>query len=163
MLYLSVASLKYLLKNAIGCSYSWSFFCNKIAAIVCSKAKEKIIKSFWKLGLIRTEVLVRASLMASKDYFSSTVHLSAESFLNMLFSSLFNSAKFEMNLLRKLIFPKNGCNYLMFLGWVMVKIASILARSILIPSLDIICPNSFPSSRPKSVFLGFKEYQISYI
>lgn len=101
--------------------------------------------------------MVKASLMASKDYLASTIHLSAESFLNMLFSSLINSTKFEMNLLRKFILPKNDCKSLMFLGWAMVKMASILERSILIPSLDIICPNSLPSSKPNSVFLGFKE------
>ena len=39
----------------------------------------------------------------------------------------------------------------------MVKMDSILAGSILIPSLVMMCPNSFPSSKPKSVFLGFKE------
>ena len=62
-----------------------------------------------------------------------------------------------MNLLRKFIFPQNDCNSSMFLGWVMVKMASFLAGSIIIPSLDMICPKNFPSSRPKSVFLGFKE------
>ena len=67
ILYLSVASLKDLLKNAIGCSYPWSFLCNKTAAMVCSEAKEKIIKYLLKSGLIRTGVLVKASLIASKD------------------------------------------------------------------------------------------------
>lgn len=156
MLYF-VASLKGLLKNAMGCSYPWSFICNKTTAIVCSEVKEKIIKSFWKSRLIRTGVLVRDCLMASKNYLASTVHLSSESFLNILFCSLINSTKFEMNLLRKFIFPKNDCNSLMFLGWVMVNIASILAGSILIPSLDIISPKILPYSRPKSAFLGFKE------
>lgn len=39
----------------------------------------------------------------------------------------------------------------------MFKMASILVGSILIPSLDIMCPKGLPSSSPKSVFLGFKE------
>lgn len=156
MLYLSVASLKDLLKNSMGYSYPWSFFCNKTAAIVCYKAKETNIKYFWKSGLIRIGVLVRAFLMASKGCLASTVYLNAEYFLNMLFSSLINSAKFEINLLRKFILPKIHYNYLMLLGWVMVNIASILVGSILIPYLDIICPKSLPYSKPKSVFLGFK-------
>jgi len=106
---------------------------------------------------MRTGVLVRASLMASKYCLASTIHLSAKSFLKMLFSSLINSAKFEMNLLRKFILPKNDYNSLMFLGSLMVKVATILVGSILIPYLDIMCPKSLSSSRPKSVFLGFKE------
>jgi len=79
----------------------------------------------------------------------------------MLFSSLINSAKFEMNLLRKFILPKNDYNSLMFLGWVMVNIASILAESILIPSLDIICPKSLPSSRWKNVYILVRKLQMN--
>jgi len=74
------------------------------------------MKYLLKLGLIRTGVLVRDSLIASKDCLASTIHLSVEPFFNMLFKSLISSAKLEMNLLRKIILPKNACNYLMFLG-----------------------------------------------
>lgn len=155
--YSSVASIKDLLKNTIGCSYPWLFFCSKTIVMVCSKAKEKITKSLLKSGLIRTGAFVKPSLMASKDCLASIFYLSVESILSMLFNSLISSARFEMDLLIKFVLPRNDCNSLMFLGWVMVKIASVLAGSILIPSLDMICPNNFPSSRPNIVFLGFKE------
>jgi hypothetical protein len=66
-------------------------------------------------------------------------------------------AKLGMNILRKIIFPMKDCNYLMFLGWSNFWMAIILLGSILIPSLQIICPSSLPSSKPKRVFLGFNE------
>lgn len=125
--------------------------------MVCSEAKEKIIKCLLKSGLIRTGVLVKYSLIASKDCLATNVHLIVESFLSLLFNSLINSSRFEINLLRKLILPRNECSYLMFQGWEMVTMASILAGSILIPSLDMMCPNIFPSSRTKRVFLEFNE------
>ena len=62
-----------------------------------------------------------------------------------------------MNLLRKLILPRKACNSLMFLGGLMLRMASILAGSILIPYLDIMCPSNLPSSNPNNFFLGFKE------
>ena len=64
ILYFSVASLKILLKKAMGCSRPSSFFCNKTAAMVYSEANEKIMKSLLKLGIMRTYVLVSASLTA---------------------------------------------------------------------------------------------------
>ena len=88
-----------------------------------------------KSGLIRTGVLVKACLMESNDYLASTVHLRTKSFLRMLFSSLIISTKFDMNLLKKFILPKKAYNSLMFLGGLMFRIASILAGSIMIPSL----------------------------
>lgn len=84
--------------------------------MVCSEANEKIMKSLLKLGLMRTGVLARASLIASKYFLASTVHLCVESFFNMLFKSLISYAKLEMNVLRKFILPKNDFNSLMFLG-----------------------------------------------
>lgn len=105
---------------------------------------------------MRTSVLVRASFIASKDCLASTVHLSVEFLFDMLFNSLINSTKLEMNLLRKNILPKNDCNSLMFIGWLMFRIAFILAGYIIIPYFDIMCPKNLPSSSPNSVFLGFK-------
>ena len=67
------------------------------------------------------------------------------------------SARLEINLLKKIILPKNACNSLMFLGGWMFSMASILAGSILIPSLEIMCPNNLPSLSPKRLFLGFKD------
>ena len=115
------------------------------------------MKSLLKLGLLRIGVLVRYSLITSKDYLASVVHVSIEPFFNMLFKSLINSAKLERNLLRKNILPKNACNYLMFIGWLMFRIAYILVGWILMPSFEVMCPRSFPSYNPKSDFLGFKD------
>ena len=84
--------------------------------MVCSEEKGKIIRSFLKSVFIRTSVFLRACLIYSKDCLASTIHLCVESFFNMLFNSLISSSKLEMNLLRKVILPKNACNYLMFLG-----------------------------------------------
>ena len=125
--------------------------------MVFSEENEKMMKSFLKSGLIRTRVLVKACLMDSNHCLDSIVHLRTECFLSMLFSSLIISAKLDINLLKKLILPRKACNSFMFLGGLMLRIASILAGSILIPSFDIMCPSNLPSSNPNKVFLGFNE------
>ena len=88
------------------------------------------MKSLSTFGLINIGVLVKVGLMSSKDFLASIIHFMVESFFSMLFSDLINSAKLETNLLRKLIFPKKACNYLMFLRCFICKMASILAGSI---------------------------------
>lgn len=52
---------------------------------------------------MRTGVLVRASLIASKYCLASTVHLSVEYFFNMLLNSLISSTKFNDSALLFLI------------------------------------------------------------
>ena len=141
----------------MGFSLPWSSFCNKTTSIVCSDAKEKIIKSLSNFGLVRTGVLVKAILIYSKACLASIVHFTLESFFNMLFNDLINYVRLEINLLRMLIFPKNACNSLMFLGCCICKMASILAGSIQIPSLEIIWSNNFSSSNPNKYFLGYKK------
>ena len=108
-----------------------------IVAIVCSEAKENIMKSLSNFRLIKTRVFIKASLISSKDFLASMVHFMVEYFFNILFNDLINYAKLEINLLRKLIFPKNSCNALMILGCCICNIASILAEYIRIPSLEI--------------------------
>ena len=124
--------------------------------MVCSEENEKIVKSFLKSGLISTGVLFKAYLMDLNDCLASKFHLRTESFLSMLFSSLIISTKLDMKLLKKIILPRKACNSLIFLGGLMLIIASILARSIMIPSLEIMFPSNFPSSNPNKLFLGFK-------
>ena len=121
MLYFRGASLRVLLKKAIGFSNPWSFFYSKTATMVCSEANEKINKYFLKPRLIKTGVLVKACFV------DSTVHFRINSFFSMLFSSLMISAKFEINLLKKLILAKKYCNSMIFLGGWMFRISSILA------------------------------------
>jgi len=62
-----------------------------------------------------------------------------------------------MNFLKKFIFPMKDCNSLRFLRWLIFNMPSILLGSTLIPSSESMWPRSFPSWRPKSVFLGFKD------
>jgi len=124
---------------------------------MCSESKENIMKSLSNIRLVITSVCVKASLISSKDLLASSVHLIVESFFNMLFNNLISSTKLEINLLRRFILPKTTCSYLMLLGCGICKMASILAGSILIPSLEIMWPNSFLSSNPNKDFLGFKE------
>ena len=81
MLYLKGASLCVILKNAMGCSKPWSFFCSRTTAMVCSEANEKIIKSFLKFGLIRTGVFVKACLMDSNGCFLQLSILKQSPFL----------------------------------------------------------------------------------
>ena len=115
------------------------------------------MKSLSNFGLIKTGVCVKAILISSKDLLASIVHLIVESFFYMLFSNLISSAKFVINILRTFILPKNACSSLMFLGCCICKMASILAGSIQIPSLEIMWPKNFPSSNPNKYFLGFRE------
>ena len=135
MLYFKGASLKALLKKEIGYSRPSGFFCNKTVATVWSEAKEKIRKSFEKLGLIRIGARVSACFTNSKDFLASAVHLAPTSFLSILVMFLRSSAKLGINLLKKLIFPIKDCNSFMFLGWLICSIPSTLFGSILIPFL----------------------------
>lgn len=63
MLYFMDASLKALLKKTIGCLHTSIFLSKRTVAIVCLDAKEKIIKSFVKLGLIKTGGLLKLTLL----------------------------------------------------------------------------------------------------
>jgi len=137
MLYFKGASLRALLKKAMGCSYPWSFFYNKTPTIVCSKAKENKMKSLSNLGLISTGVLVKASFISLKDFLALTIHFIVEPFFIILFSDLINYARLYINLLRKNIFPKKACNSLMFPECIICKVTSILVGFILIPSFKI--------------------------
>ena len=157
VLYFRGASLSALLKNSMGCSCPFIFFCNRITATVCSDAKENMKKSLVKSGLIRTGFWVSAYFTSSKDCFSSMVHLTPISLFSMFVMFLRSFSRFGMNLLKKFIFPMKDCSSLIFLGWLICNIHSILFGSILVPSSNMIWPRSFPSWRPNTVFLGFKD------
>jgi hypothetical protein len=98
---------------------------------------------------------VSARLTCSKDYLDSESHFIFTSFFSIFV--MFGSARLGMNLHRKFILSIKDCNSLMFLGCSNFCMASILLGSILIPSLDMMCPSSFPSSSLKRLFIGFKE------
>ena len=115
------------------------------------------MKSLVKSGLIRIGVWVIACFTNSNDFFASMVHLTPISLFSMFVMFLMSSARFGMNLLKKFIFPMKDCSSLIFPGWLICNIPSILFGSILIPSSDMIWPKIFPSWRPNKVFLGFKD------
>lgn len=75
--------------------------------MLSSEAKVKIKNSFEKPGLMRTRASVRANLIVENDCFASLVHLISLSFLRIFVMCLTISAKFGINLLKKIIFPKN--------------------------------------------------------
>ena len=110
-----------------------------------------------KSGLIKTGACVSAHLTYSKDCLDLVSHFIFVSFFNMFLMFLRSLARLGMNLRRKFIFPIKDCNSLIFLGCSNFRMALILLGSILIPSLEIMCPSSLPSSNPKRLFLGFKE------
>jgi len=103
ILYFKEASLRDLLKKVIGFSCSSLFFCNSTTTIVCSDAKEEIIKSLVKSGLIKTKAY--ACLTRSKDCLASTFHLISLYFLSMFVIFMSSSAIFGINLLKTNIFP----------------------------------------------------------
>jgi hypothetical protein len=70
-------------------------------------------------------------------------------------------AKFGTNLLMKLICPKKDCKDFLSLGKGIFLMDSILEGSIEMPSLEMICPNSFPVSTLKIDFFGLREMPYS--
>jgi hypothetical protein len=143
----------------MGCSYPSLFFYSNTVAMVCLNAKEKRYKSLVKSGLIKTWASVSARLTCSKDCLDLVSHFIFTSFFNIFVMFLRSSARLGMNLPRKIIFSIKDYNSLMFIGCSNFCMALILLGSILILSLDIMCPSSFPSSSLKRLFLGFKEIQ----
>ena len=112
-------SERHLLRFGWKCNWlfiSLIIFLQKDSSNVCSDANEKMMKSLSNWRLVRTGAWVKADFMPSKAFLASKVHFTYESFFNILFSILIGSAKFGINILRKLIFPRNACNSLMFLG-----------------------------------------------
>jgi len=63
--YLSSTSLITLLKKAMGWSWEYSFFCNRIAARVVSEEKEKILNALVYSGLAKVGPIYVFVLIAS--------------------------------------------------------------------------------------------------
>lgn len=116
-----------------------------------------MMKPLSNIGLIRIGVYVKASLISSKGLLVSSFHLIVKYFFNMLFNNVISLAKLEINLLRRFNLPKKACSSLMLLGCGIYKMASILVGPIQVPYLEIMWPNSFPSSNPNNDFSGFRE------
>ena len=130
MLYFRGASLSALLKNAMGCSYPFVFFCSRTTTTVCIDAKENMKKYLVKSSLIRTGVCVRACFTISKDFLASMVHLTPIHLLSMFVMFLRSYARFGKNLLKKLIFPMKYYISLIFLdGWFSIFLQSFLGQS----------------------------------
>ena len=98
-----------------------------------------------------------AHLTCSKDCLDLVSHFIFTSFFSIFVMFLRSSARLGMNLHRKFILLIKDYSSLRFLRCSNFCMASILLGSILIPSLEMMCPSSLPSSNPKRIFLGFKE------
>ena len=122
--------------------------------MVCSEAKENIMKSLQKLGLTNIGTSNNAYLMLMKDCLASLDHLKVLYFFNILFIYFTTSTKFVMNLLRKLTLPRNDWISFLFLGRPICCMAATLYGSMLMPLLEMIWPKSFPSS---IAFFGLRE------
>jgi hypothetical protein len=79
-------------------------------------------------------------------------------YFRIIFCSYFiASAKSRIIFLTKVIFPKNDYMDFLLCGRGSWEITLNHSGSILIPSLEMMWPKSFPSSTPKMVFLGFRD------
>jgi hypothetical protein len=58
---------------------------------------------------------------------------------------------------QEVYFYQVGLHFLFTAGVPIFRIPSTLLGSILIPSLEIMCPNNFPYSIPKCDFFGFSD------
>jgi hypothetical protein len=83
--------------------------------------------------------------MCSNDALALVFYLTSLSFLSISVINFTISSKFGMNLLKKIFFPKNDCISFLFLGILIISIASTLFGSILIPFRDTIWPKILPS------------------
>ena len=115
------------------------------------------MKSHEKSGLIKTGAWEIAFLISSKDLLVSSLHLKATSFFSRALNGIILSAKFGTNLRMKLIFPRKDCRDFLLTGGRMSFIDWTLSGSMETPLGEATCPNSFPSSIPKTNFLGFSE------
>ena len=103
--YFNSTSLKILLKSAIGYFEFCLFLYNNTPAMVCFEAKEKIIQSFEKSGLIKTGASVNAFLMSLKEFLASRVYLMSFPFLNIFVTFLKICAKLGINHIEKFTCP----------------------------------------------------------
>jgi hypothetical protein len=74
---------------------------------VLSEENGKIRKSFKQFGLTNTGASPKDFLIYSNEYLASEDHLISLYLLSMSVRSFTTSTKLEMNLLKKLIFPRN--------------------------------------------------------
>jgi hypothetical protein len=110
--------------------------------MVSFEAKEKMMKSLEKFGLTKTGAIIITSLICSKDSLPSLSHSKWASFLSNLLRGLTISTKFGTNLLIKLIWTKKDYKDFLSLGRGIFLMASTLAGSIMIPSLEMVCLDS---------------------
>ena len=137
-----------------------SLFYVSTSKIEWLEAKVYRMNSLSKFGLNKVGDSIMAYLIWSNSSFISFVHLNYESFFIISWSGLTISAKSELNLLAKLIFPSKDCIASFLCGGAMILMASILLGSIVIPYREITNPSNVPSSMAKFLFFGLNE--ISY-
>jgi len=91
-------------------------FYNKTTTIVCSDAKEKIIKSFVKKWHIKIGVTVKANFTSLKYLLTSIFHFISICSFRMFVMDLKISSKLGINPLRKFILPMKGWTSFLSLG-----------------------------------------------
>ena len=104
MSYFNAGSLKALLNKEIGCSWHSLFFCRRTTTMVWSEENEKNRKSLVKSRLINIGARFKAYFTLLNDCPASMLHFTSASFFSLLVMFFKISAKFKMNLLRKIIF-----------------------------------------------------------
>lgn len=115
------------------------------------------MNSLSKSWLINVGASTMACLILLKASFPSRFHLHTSSSLINAWKCLIISTNLEMNLKTKFILPKKDCMAFLFFRNAFVVMDSILSWSMIIPSLEIRYPKSFPSVTAKMFFFGFNE------
>ena len=108
------------------------------------------MKSREKSGLIKKGAWEIAFLISSKYLLVSSPHLKETSFFSRALNGFILSAKFGTNLWMKLIFPRKDCRDFLLTGGRTYFIDWTLSGSMETPPGEARCPNSFPSSIPKT-------------
>jgi hypothetical protein len=129
--------------------------------MVSFKEKEKMMKSLKNFGLSKTCATIIASLIRLKENIPSLSHSKQMSSFSNLLMGLTILTKFGTNLLINLIWPKKDCKDFLSLERGIFLMASTLAVSIVIPSLEMMCPSNLAFSTPKIDFLGLREMPYS--
>ena len=137
--------------NDMGYSSPLSSLCVSTAASELSKAKMYRIKYFSKSWLLSEGAWAIAVLILLNAPFSMSVHLNYTLCLTICSKCLTICAKSGTNLHTKFIVPMKY--YMSFLLWgkEIYAIAYILFGSMEIPLLEIMWPNSFPSTLWKHI------------
>ena len=115
------------------------------------------MKYFVKSGLKRLGASKIASKIQLNDSFSVLPQLKTTSFLIIFCKGRMISGKLGINLLTKLILPRNDWIDFLLEGKVIFYMSWVRSGSIMIPCFDKKQPNKIPCVKKNIVFLEFNE------